>query len=115
MMLKEYSGKNKSEILLFHSLLLSYFLGMMLGGSKSKLDKHGENLVKVKSGIFFSKGVGCALSVEIRSFVKFTRLIKVSCFKPILFTVLSNLEIQISMFDKFFLIKSKLSCQIFLL
>ena len=67
------------------------------------------------SGLFFSEGVGFALSVEIRSFFKFTRLIKVSCFKPILFIVLSNSEIQLNMSDKFLLIKSKLSCQIFLL
>ena len=80
----------------------------MLGGSKSKLGKHGENLEKVMFGLFFLEGVGSALSVEIRSFVKFTRLIKVSCFKPILFTVLSNSEIQPIMFDKFLLIKSKL-------
>ena len=115
MMLKEYSGKKKSKILLFHSLLLSDFFGMMLGGSKSKLVKHGENLEKVMSGLFFSEGVGSALSVEIISFVKFTRLIKVSYFKPILFTMLSNSEIQLGMSDKFLLIKSKLSCQIFLL
>ena len=83
MMLKEYRGKKKIEIMLFHSLLLSDFLGMMLGGSKSKLAKHGENLEKVMYGLFFSEGVGSALSVEIRSFVKFTRLIKVSFFKPI--------------------------------
>ena len=95
--LKEYSGKKESEIVLFHSLLLSDFLGMMLGGSKSKLAKHGENLEKVMSSLFFSEGVGSALSVEIKSFVKFTRLIKVSCFKLILFTVLSNSEIQLSM------------------
>ena len=87
---------------------------MMLGGSKSKLNRHGENLEKVMSGLLFSEGVGSALLVEIRSFVKLTRLIKVSCFKPILFTVLSNSEIQLSIFDKFLLIKSKLSCQIFL-
>ena len=37
MMLNEYSGKKKSEIVLFHSLLLSDFFGMMLGGSKSNL------------------------------------------------------------------------------
>ena len=49
---------------------------MMLGGSKSKLAKHGENLEKVMSGLFFSEGVGSTLSVEIKSFVKFTRLIK---------------------------------------
>ena len=67
--------------MLFHFLILSDFLGMMLGGSKSKLAKHGENLEKVMSGLFFTEGVGSALSVEIRSFVKFTRLIKVSCFK----------------------------------
>ena len=110
MMLKEYNGKKKSEIVLFHFLLLSDLEGMMLGGSKSKLVKHGENLEKVMSGLFFSEGVGSTLLVEIRSFVKFTRLIKVSCCKPILFTVLSNSEIQLSMFDKFLLIKSKLSC-----
>ena len=52
MMFKEYNGKNKSEIVLFHSLLLSIFLGMMLGGSKSKLAKHGENLEKVVFGFF---------------------------------------------------------------
>ena len=74
---------------------------MMLGGSKPKLAKHEENLEKVMSGLFFSEGVGSTLSVEIRSFVKFTRLITVSCFKPILFTMLSNSEIQLSMFDKF--------------
>ena len=55
----------------------------MLGGSKSKLAKHGEILEKVMSGLFFYEGVGSTLSVEIKSFVKFTRLIKVSCFKPI--------------------------------
>ena len=115
MMLKEYSGKKKSEIVLFHSLLLSDFFGMMLGGSKLKLAKHGENLEKVMSSFFLSEGVGYALPVEIISFVKFTRLIKVSCFNPILFTVLSNSEIQLSMSDKFLLIKSKLSCQVFLL
>ena len=65
----------------------------MLGGSKSKLAKHGENFEKVMSGHFFSEGVSSSLPVEIRSFVKFTRLIKVSCFKPILFTVLSNSEV----------------------
>ena len=59
-MLKEYSGKKKSEIVLFHFLLLSYFFGMMLGGSKSKLAKNGENLEKVMSGLFFSEGVGFA-------------------------------------------------------
>ena len=53
MMLKEYNGKKKSKIGLFHFLLLSYFLGMMLGGSKSKLAKHGENLEEVMSGLFF--------------------------------------------------------------
>ena len=57
----------------------------MLGGSKSKLAKHGEKLEKVMFGLFFSEGVGSTLSVEIRSFVKLTRLIKVSCLKPILF------------------------------
>ena len=31
-------------------------------------------------GLFFSEGVGSTLSVEIKSFVKFTRLIKVFCF-----------------------------------
>ena len=56
---------------------------MMLGGSKSKLAKHGENLEKVMSGLFFYESVGSTLSVEIKSFVKFTRLIKVSCFKLI--------------------------------
>ena len=56
---------------------------MMLGGSKSKLAKHGEILEKVMSRLFFFEGVGSTLSVEIKSFVKFTRLIKVSCFKPI--------------------------------
>ena len=59
------------------------FFAMMLGGCKSKLAKHGENFEKVMSGLFFSKGVGSTLSVEIKSFVKFIRLIKVSCFKPI--------------------------------
>ena len=94
-------GKIKSEIVLFHFLLLSDIFGMMLRGSKSKLAKDGENLEKVMSGLFFSEGVGSALLVEIRSFVKFPRLIKVSCFKLILFTVLSNSEIQLSMFDNF--------------
>ena len=56
MMLKEYSGKKKSKIFLFHSLLLSYFFGMMLGGSRSKLAKHGENLEKAMSGLVFSEG-----------------------------------------------------------
>ena len=56
---------------------------MMLGGSKSKLAKHGENLEKVMFGLFFSEGVGSTLPVEIKSFVKFTRLIKVSYFKLI--------------------------------
>ena len=55
---------------------------MMLGGFKSKLAKHGENLEKVMSGLFFFEGVGSTLSMEIKSFVKLTRLIKVSCFKP---------------------------------
>ena len=36
---------------------------MMLGGSKSKLAKHGENWEKVISGLFFSEGVGSTLSV----------------------------------------------------
>ena len=65
------------------SLLLSDFFGMILGRSKSKLAKHRENLEKVMSSLFFFEGVGFTLSVEIKSFVKFTRLIKVSCFKPI--------------------------------
>ena len=56
---------------------------MMLGGSKSKLAKHGKNLEKVMSGLFFSEGVCSTLLVEIKSFVKFTTLIKVSFFKPI--------------------------------
>ena len=56
---------------------------MMLGGSKSKLAKHGENWEKVISGLCFSEGVGSTLSVEIKSFVKSTNLIKVSCFEPI--------------------------------
>ena len=56
---------------------------MMLGGFKSKIAKHGENLEKVMSGLFFFEGVGSTLSMEIKSFVKLTRLIKVSCFKPI--------------------------------
>ena len=54
MMLKEYNGKKKSEIALFHFLLLSDLEGIMLGGSKSKLAKHGENLEKFMSGLFFS-------------------------------------------------------------
>ena len=83
-MLKKYNGKKKSIIMLSHSsLFLSYFFSMMLGGSKSKLAKHGENLEKVMFGLFFSEGVGSTLSVEIKSFVKFTRLIKVSYFKSI--------------------------------
>ena len=36
------------------SLLLSDFFGMMLGGSKSKLAKHGENFEKVMFGLVFS-------------------------------------------------------------
>ena len=32
---------------------------MMLGGSKSKLAKHRENLEKVMSRLFFSEGVCC--------------------------------------------------------
>ena len=84
MMMKEYNKEKKIIIVLSHSsLLLSNFFGMMLGGSKSKLAKHRENLEKVMSGLFFSEGVGSTLSMEIKSFVKFTRLIKVSCFKPI--------------------------------
>ena len=80
-MLKKYNGKKKSIIVLSHSsLLLSDFFGMMLGGSKLKLAKHGKNLEKVMSGLFFSEDVGSTLLVEIKSFVKFTRLIKVSCF-----------------------------------
>ena len=101
-------GKKKSKIFLFHSILLFDFFGMMLGGSKSMITKHEENLAKVVSGLFFSEGVGSTLSVEIRSVVKFTRLINVSCFKPILFTMLSNSKIQLSKSDKFLLIKSKL-------
>ena len=67
MMLKKYNGKKKIIIVLSHSsLLLSNFFGMMLGGSKSKLAKHGENLEKVMFGHFFSKGVGSTLSVEIK-------------------------------------------------
>ena len=56
---------------------------MMLGGYKSKLAKHGENWENVISGMFFSEGVGSTLSMEIKSFVKSTNLIKVSCFEPI--------------------------------
>ena len=55
---------------------------MMLGGSKSKLAKHGENWEKVISCMFFSEGVGSTLSVDMKSFVKSTNLIKVSCFEP---------------------------------
>ena len=55
MMLKEYNGKKQSEIVLFHFLLLSDFLGMMLGGSKSKLSKHGDNLEKVMSSLSFKR------------------------------------------------------------
>ena len=51
---------------------------MMLGGSNSKLAKHGENLEKVIYGIFFSEGVGSTLSVDIKLVVKSTDLIKVS-------------------------------------
>ena len=61
MMLKEYSGKKKSEIVLFHSLPLSDFFGMMLGGSKSKLAKHGEKMEKVMSGFFLFRGCGLCL------------------------------------------------------
>ena len=68
MMLKEYNGKKKSGIVLFHFLLLLDLKGIMLGGSKSKLAKHGENSEKVMSGLFFLEGVGSALSVEIRSY-----------------------------------------------
>ena len=83
-MMKEYSEDKKSIIVLsYSSLLLSDFFGLMLGGSKSKLAKHGEILEKVMSGLLFYEGVGSTLLVEIKSFFKFTRLIKVSCFKPI--------------------------------
>ena len=48
MMMKKYSEEKKSIVVLSHSsLLLSNFFGMMLGRSKSKLTKHGENLEKV--------------------------------------------------------------------
>ena len=50
------------------SLLLLDFFGMMLGGSKSKLAKHRENLEKVMSGLFFSEDVGSTLLVEIKTF-----------------------------------------------
>ena len=54
MMLKKYNGKKKSIIVLSHSsILLSDFFGIMLGGSKSKLAKHGENLEKVMYGLSF--------------------------------------------------------------
>ena len=56
---------------------------MMLGESKSKLAKHGENWEKVISGLFISEGLGYTLSMEIKSFVKSTNMIKVSCFKHI--------------------------------
>ena len=56
---------------------------MTLGGSKSKLAKHGENWEKVISGLFCLEGVGSTLLVEIKSFFKSTNLIKVSCFEPI--------------------------------
>ena len=56
---------------------------MMLGGSKSKLAKHGENWEKVISSLFFSEGMCFTLSVEIKSSVKSTNLIEVSYFKPI--------------------------------
>ena len=103
-------GKRKVKLCYFTPFSYKIFFGMMLGGSKSKLSKHGENLENVMSGLFFPEGVDSALSVEIRSFIKLTRLIKVSCFKPILFIVLSNSEIQLSISDKFLLIKSILSC-----
>ena len=81
---EEIQWEKKYIIVLSHfSLLLSDFFGMILGGSKSKLSKHGEKLEKVMSGLFFSEGMGSTLSVEIKSFVKFIKLIKVSCFKPI--------------------------------
>ena len=83
MMLKKYNGKTEKYNCAISSFLLSDFFGMMLGGSKSRLAKHRENLEKVMFSLFLSKGVGSTLSVEIKSFVKFTRLIKVSCFKPI--------------------------------
>ena len=65
---------------------------MMLGGSKSKLAKHGENWEKVIYGLFFSEGVGSTLLVEIKSFVKSINLIKVSYFKPIRFTIFFQLK-----------------------
>ena len=83
MMLNKHNGKKNIIVLSHSSLILSKFFGMMFGGSKSKLAKHGENLEKVMSCLFFSEGVGSTLLVEIKSIVKFTRLIKVSCFKPI--------------------------------
>ena len=43
---------------------------MMLGGSKSKLTKHGENWENIISGLFVSEGVGSTVSLEITSFVK---------------------------------------------
>ena len=57
MMLKEYNGKKKSEIVLFHFLLLSDLEGMMFGGSKSKLAKHGEGHV----WSFLFRGCGLCL------------------------------------------------------
>ena len=67
MMLKKNNGDNNCAISLLPSLIRFFY--MMLGGSKSKLAKHGENLEKVMSGLFFFEGVGSTLSVEIKSFV----------------------------------------------
>ena len=84
MMMKKYSlGKEKYNCAfsLLHFLIKTF--GYDVGGSKSKLAKHGENWEKVISGLFFLEGVGSTLSVEIQSFLKSTNLIRVSCFEPI--------------------------------
>ena len=47
---------------------------MILGGSMSKLSKHGENFEKVMSGLFLS--VGSSFPVVHRSFVNSIRVIK---------------------------------------
>ena len=74
----------------------------------SKLAKQGENFWKVMSGLFFS--VASFFPIETRSFVNSTRVIKVSSFWPTRLNVLSTSAITLSMFDKFLLIRSKLSC-----
>ena len=87
----------------------------MLGGSMSKLAKQGENLGKVRSSLFCLVVVGSSLLRVTSLFMPSTRVIKVSCFMPILIVVLSSSKIRPNKLDKLLFIKSKLSCNIFLL